>query len=409
MEYILSNTNKECLLLSRDFTYIEVLNNEFLPYPLKDFIQTTSAQDFKKSLKDISVVRDYLAARTLNLSRENAKAILNVASMPQSLRTDDRLKIVFACRGLTMEDNFWIKKAGETLSFKDVNLRERQLSEHSYDVAILGRHISATIEEITPDLMTQGMFPKFWRRAGSEIEMWKTDKTNGVNARAEVTSSQILKASGYSNLTEYRKEEADGFTFSVSKCFTDNDYSLVTATDLTDWCAHTGQKLMTVLEPFRHQFADMCMIDYVLANTDRHADNWGVLVDNSTNKIARFAPIYDMNQSLIADEFNTNIDIQIYEPTGKSFKDSVEQYKSESRIQFNTTVLPEPCKDRLARAHNYQAIEPRGHKGMPRSPKDVPEIIADADKMRASEHNSKTAGINHTEHKKKESRGPGDN
>ena len=355
VEYILSNTNRECLLLSEDFTYIEVLDNEFLPYPLKDFIQTTSGQDFKKSLKDISVVRDYLAARTLNLSRENAKAILNVAAMPQSLRTDDRLKIVFACRGLTMEDNFWIKKTGENLSFENVNLRKRQLSEHSYDIAILGRHISATVEEITPDLMTQGMFPKFWRRTGSEVELWKADKTNGVNARAEVTATRILKASGYTNLVDYREEEIDGITFSVSKCFTDDNYSLVTATDLTDWCTHTGQELMTVLDPFRQQFADMCVIDYVLANTDRHADNWGVLVDNETNSIARFAPIFDMNQSLIADEFHTDIDIQIYEPTGKNFSDSVEQFKHESRVRFSTKDLPDPCKSRLAKVYSFIA------------------------------------------------------
>ena len=32
-------------------------------------------------------------------------------------------------------------------------------------------------------------------------------------------------------------------------------------------------------------FANMCVIDYCLANTDRHFENFGLLVDNKTNNI----------------------------------------------------------------------------------------------------------------------------
>ena len=43
---------------------------------------------------------------------------------------------------------------------------------------------------------------------------------------------------------------------------------------------------------------DMFMFDAVVCNTDRHFGNFGVLVDNHTNKIIDNAPIFDNGLSL---------------------------------------------------------------------------------------------------------------
>ena len=159
----LMNGNKPVLEFSLEDMYINVLDNNFLPYELKDFIKTSNPFDFKKTVKDLETFKDFLSSRVLLLSRENAKVILNVASLPQSLKTEDRIKIVLACKGLSMTDNFWIKEDGECKSFADVNLRNNKLSDASYEIAILGKHISATSEELRPDLYTIGMFPKYWK------------------------------------------------------------------------------------------------------------------------------------------------------------------------------------------------------------------------------------------------------
>lgn len=322
MEFVLMNGDIETLYMDLEEGMIQVLNNQFLPYALKDYIRTTGEKDLRHSITDINAVSSYLIGRTLSLERENAKVILEVAALPQSLRPDQKLKIVYACRGLTMEDNFWLKKPEENIGFEDVDLRSHHLSDASYEIAILGKPVSATREELRPDIGTNGMFPKFWKRVDGQVELWKTDRTNGVNARAEVRSSEWLKSIGISS-AEYRLETLGDRTFSVSPCFTDDEHSLITALDASDYCRHTGKNFNDLVRSFP-EFYDMAVADFVMANPDRHIENWGFLVDNCTNEIVSFAPLFDHNQCLISDELHTVLSDQIYEPTGHKFSDSVQ-------------------------------------------------------------------------------------
>jgi len=41
----------------------------------------------------------------------------------------------------------------------------------------------------------------------------------------------------------------------------------------------------------------MNILDYLIGNTDRHPENWGFLVDNTTNKPISLYPIMDFNMS----------------------------------------------------------------------------------------------------------------
>ena len=354
----LMNGNKPVLEFSLEDMYINVLDNNFLPYELKDFIKTSNPFDFKKTVKDLETFKDFLSSRVLLLSRENAKVILNAASLPQSLKTEDRIKIVLACKGLSMTDNFWIKEDGECKSFADVNLRNNKLSDASYEIAILGKHISATSEELRPDLSTTGMFPKYWKRNGDSVYLYKTDKMYGkVNSSAEIKASHILKELG-TNVVPYKEEIKDGILFSVSKCIATDEYSLISASSVKDWCVHTGKDFLSFIkENFMAPFSNMVVSDYILANTDRHIENWGFMVDNATNKIMSFAPLYDLNQALVADQFGTDINDLIYEPTGISFLDGIREYISYSTLDFskvNVETISSQVKERLDTILSYK-------------------------------------------------------
>ena len=109
--YILMNGDTPCLSFPKDFKTYTVLNNEMLPYALKDCIDRVSP------IRGLFMLQDYLSERVLDPGRENAKAILNITNLPQSSEISDRLRIVFTCRGLKMEDNFWLKQNQENLSF----------------------------------------------------------------------------------------------------------------------------------------------------------------------------------------------------------------------------------------------------------------------------------------------------
>lgn len=347
-EHILMNGDIPVLLFNLEELYIKVLNNSYLPYELKDYITDTDYSDIKKAMAHIETVKDYFSSRALNLSRENAKVILNVTALPQSLKTKERLKITFACKGLTMGDNFWIKSKGDdTVRFADVNLRKTPLSEASYEIAILGKHISATAEELRPDLSTHGMFPKYWHRENGEVYMWKTDKTTGnINTKAELQTSELLQTAGV-KAVPYKSVYKDGILFAVSKCIATDEHALVSALSIRDWCIHTGKDFEEYIHTnWRTDFANMCMVDYIFANTDRHIDNWGFLVENSTNQIKEFAPLYDHNQSLVADEIGTDINELIYEPTGLTFSETVQKYAKYVTVQFCGIELPHKARIR---------------------------------------------------------------
>jgi hypothetical protein len=55
-------------------------------------------------------------------------------------------------------------------------------------------------------------------------------------------------------------------------------------------------------------FCDMMIFDALIYNTDRHLNNFGLMVDNMTNKPYSVAPIFDNGLSLfnfaMADDFN---------------------------------------------------------------------------------------------------------
>lgn len=337
--------DEEVMQFDLEEFWIEVKRPELLPFALRDCVKTTNAEmGVKQVLQQFEILKDWLASRVLSLSRSNAKVILNVAALPQSLKTSERLKICLACKGLTMSDSYWLKEDNE--DFRSNDLRKHRLCEVSYQIAILGKHVSATRKELRPDLSATGMFPKFWKRTGFLVELWKTDRTDGfVNTEAELQVSEILDSSNVSHV-KYRREKIDEKVFAVSSCIADDKFSMVNASEVRDWCNHCEKDFLSwVLEKFGEAFKKMCLVDYVIANTDRHFDNWGFMMDNETGALVSMIPLFDHNQSLIADEIGTEIEELIYEPTGLTFKETVEMYRGVNLVI--TGVLPQKVEERF--------------------------------------------------------------
>ena len=46
-------------------------------------------------------------------------------------------------------------------------------------------------------------------------------------------------------------------------------------------------------------FREMIVMDAVMANVDRHAGNYGFLVDNATGDVLRMAPLFDHNMACL--------------------------------------------------------------------------------------------------------------
>ena len=336
----LMNGDKKVLWFDNDYTTIKVLDNDFLPYSLKDYVKDSYSLSFKQAVFNIDILKDFFLNRILLMNRENTKAILLSAGMPQSNKSADKLKIVEACRALSMGDNFWIQRDDENLSFSDVNLRKATISDIVFDITILGKISSVSTDILTSALTTKGMFPKTFINENDEIYLIKTDTLTGTPlTKAELQVSDILDTSNVNHI-QYFEEQRKNILFAKCKCYADNNYSVVDATIIKEWCAHTSRDFLTfVWDNFKEDFAKMCVIDYVLANTDRHMDNWGFKVDNATNTIIGIAPLFDHNQALIADAFETNIDTLMYQPTNMTMFETAKKYFSMANLKIDEKVV----------------------------------------------------------------------
>ena len=85
---------------------------------------------------------------------------------------------------------------------------------------------------------------------------------------------------------------------SISKIMTSQRYSLVTYAAYDVYCTnHDWNTLDKILELDAHGYYMMNILDYLVGNTDRHWENWGLLVDNETNKPVRLHDLMDFNRA----------------------------------------------------------------------------------------------------------------
>ena len=85
---------------------------------------------------------------------------------------------------------------------------------------------------------------------------------------------------------------------SISKIMTSQRYSLVTYAAYDVYCTnHDWNTLNKILELDAHGYYMMNILDYLVGNTDRRWENWGLLVDNETNKPVRLHDLMDFNRA----------------------------------------------------------------------------------------------------------------
>lgn len=178
-----------------DFT-VEVLREDLLPYFLRSNIRRaseTKALDMKDIMYNVQTVKSYLSSRMLSLSRDNAKKIYAAFQIPQVDSIDNRVNICIKCRGVSIQDSYWIQEENESDTWESINIRQNKLKD-IIDLSLGGFSPTITTSIICPELTTKGLFRKGWVRMGDSLYLLKSDKTKDcVNTKMEVLASEILE------------------------------------------------------------------------------------------------------------------------------------------------------------------------------------------------------------------------
>ena len=220
------------------------------------------------------------------------------------LSVNDTKGIIDVCKGLSLNDSYWVVPQGFTGTFAQYNLYENRFSEILSLVAYTGIGQSDAAFTTSPELTTNGMLPKAWRFIeGEGIYLYKGGTFGAANTGnepySEFYASQVAQAMGL-DAVAYELENWKGILASRCKLFTDIDTAYIPIGRIV-----RDGGLKACLEYYRQlgpeayeQIKSMLVFDAVIYNEDRHFGNFGVLRDNHTGKVTGAAPVFDNGMSL---------------------------------------------------------------------------------------------------------------
>lgn len=286
---------------------IDLMTFELTQKPLEGFdCQIISVKEENKHLLPLGMnvdgngVLSWLKSRVIPQNREFVDKILSV----YGLTHNNIPGIIQLCKGLSLNDSYWITDLNFNGKFANYNLFENSFYKALSLIAYTGYgSVKPSNFSSSPEFTTNGMLRKGWRKIDGKIKLYKGGSSGAANTGnepySEFYAAQIAAAMGL-NHVPYTLSKWKGCLCCVCELFTDINHSFV---PMWRFCNTTS--LREVAEYLQHMgddyfnaFCDMMIFDALIYNTDRHLNNFGLMVDNLTNRPSAFAPIFDNGLSL---------------------------------------------------------------------------------------------------------------
>ncbi|MBR3223348.1 MAG: XRE family transcriptional regulator [Kiritimatiellae bacterium] len=235
----------------------------------------------------------WLTRRTVPKHRHYIQMMLgNLGIMRMNTRA-----IIEMCKGLSLNDVYWVVQDSFTGKWKDNNLYDNEFSKTLAVMAFTGGfrgEFNAKKDISTsPEFTTNGMLAKCWRRLDNEVLLYKSGTEGAANTGfepySEYYAAQIAEAMGLNHVA-YGLEKFKGKLCSTCPLFTSDKYGYIPAGRLIS-------RDEALADP---RFAEIFFFDAIIFNTDRHMGNFGYLIDNDTNEIVDAAPIFDNGYGLFS-------------------------------------------------------------------------------------------------------------
>ncbi|MDR1158618.1 MAG: XRE family transcriptional regulator [Oscillospiraceae bacterium] len=264
-------------------------------------------------------VLKWLNRRTIPKNRAYVHNILN--TMGLSLR--DVKGIIDVCKGLSLNDSYWVVPAGFDRKYAEYNLYENRFSEVLALTALTGESLGeekARMIRTSPEFTTAGMLPKAWRYRNGRIILFKggvwrqyASALDPLEPYSEYYAAQIADAMGLSPV-KYGLSRWKGVLGCTCELFTDINTAYIPMASVVrrqhhdkdtdssryysicgEWFRAFDRENGTCLFDY---FASTLVFDSLILNEDRHLGNFGVLRDNHSGEIVGNAPIFDNGVSL---------------------------------------------------------------------------------------------------------------
>ena len=215
---------------------------------------------------------------------------------------------------LSLSDQYWVKGVNEEISWESINFFDNEFSEDIGKILFNGGKTALNLNLNTPDMTSNGNYVKRWKIIDGERYLLKA----GSKIYNQEPFNELIATKLYERLlnkdeyVEYSVIFDDDKAISKCKNFITKDTELIPA-----WKINEYYEFLDDEDKYTHYIRclnnlgikdaetltdKMIVCDYIIANKDRHFNNFGVIRDVNTLKFIDVAPIFDNGCSLWYDE-----------------------------------------------------------------------------------------------------------
>ena len=260
----------------------------------------------KKGVIDRAALNDWWKGRAIPASRygiKNALLELNLATTQ---------KLLDKCLGLSLSDQYWIRPIHSDIQWSEINFFEHSFSEDVGNILFGRGSSSAQMSLMSPDNTSDGWLKKKWKIIDGKRCLIKGG--SGATQQEpynEVLASRIMERLSIPHVP-YRLLVEDDYPYSVCEDFITPQTELISA-----WYIMQTMKKPNNVSVYQHylncceaagipgirdSLDRMMVVDYLIANEDRHQNNFGVVRNAETLEYLGAAPLFDSGTSLWFDK-----------------------------------------------------------------------------------------------------------
>lgn len=264
-------------------------------------------------IADRAALNEWWTDRAIPASRSGVRQAL------ETLNVTDTKLLLTRCFGLSLSDQYWIRPINAQIEWENVNFFDNAFSDDIGD-ALFGRTKKTNgFDFSSPDNTSDGCLKKRWKIIDGKRCLIKGGSNPFVQQPFnEVIASEIMARLSIPHVPYTAVWDGDE-PYSVCEDFVTKDTELVSA-----WRIMQTQKKSNSMSVYGH-FVHCCgelgapdvipmldrmiVLDYIIANEDRHLNNFGLLRNADTLEWLGFAPIFDSGSSLGYDKLASQISV----------------------------------------------------------------------------------------------------
>ncbi len=285
------------------------------------------------------------------------RAYVNTFLAKCGLNANRPVDVIAVCKGLSLNDAYWVTDSEDEDTFAQCNLYENPFSRILAWTAFTGygSSIRSTFMS-SPEFTTNGMLPKCWRRINNKVYLYKGATSGASNTGnepySELYAYEIAVQMGVQAIP-YKIAKWKGNLCSVCELFTSKELSYVPVGRIIK---KGGMRAVRAyyesLGPeFVQALNEMIVFDAIVCNVDRHYGNFGILVDSRTNRPVAPAPLFDHGNSLFNLAGNENWE---NEARLQEYADTLLPCVYEDFIEAAKAVLNEPLQAKVRKLLTYE-------------------------------------------------------